>query len=123
MNLKTLNEQPRLAFLDLLVLGMYSDGHLAAVEEAKIRDLLGEMGVEADSDRDLEIDTAVTRVRKHTSSSESAREYAASLARVFQAKDQRRQVLDRLNDLLASDKNVTASESTFAAVVVEALRL
>ncbi len=123
MNLKTLNEQQRGALLDLLVLGMYSDGHLAVAEDAEVRQLLGDMGFDADSDRDREIDAAVTRVRKHTSSAESAREYATGLAQAFQVRDQRRQVQERLNDLLASDKKVTAVEKSFAAVVVEALRM
>jgi uncharacterized tellurite resistance protein B-like protein len=123
MNLRTLSEQHRHALLDLLVLGMYADGHLAAAEDAEVRRLLGETGVEADSDRNREIDAAVTRVRKHTSSAESAREYATSLAQVFQARDQRRQVQERLSELLAIDRKVTAAENSFSAVVVEALRI
>lgn len=123
MNLKTLSEKQRHALLDLLVLGMYSDAHLAAAEDADVRQLLGEMGVDADSDRDREIDAAVARVRKHTASVASARKYAVGLARAFQAKDQRRQAQELLDELLASDSTVTESEKSFAAVVGEALRL
>jgi len=123
MNLKTLTEQQRCALLDLLVLAMYSDAHLAAVEDAEVHRLLGEMGVEAVSDKNREIDASVTRVRKHTTSVESARDYATALAQAFSARDQRRQVQERLNDLLTSDKKITPAERTFAATVVEALRL
>ncbi len=123
MNLKTLSEPQRRALLDLLVLGMYSDAHLAAAEDADVRQLLGEMGFEADSDRDREIDAAVTRVRKHTASVKAARNYATDLAQVFQAKDQRRQVHELLDELLASDDTVAESEKNFAAVVGEALRV
>ena len=123
MNLKTLSEPQRRALLDLLVLGMYADAHLAAAEDSDVRQLLGEMGFDTDSDRDREIDAAVSRIRRHTSSVEAARERATELALAFPAKDQRRQVHELLDELLASDNTVTESEKSFAAVVGEALRV
>ena len=122
-NLKSLTEQQRSAVLDLLVLGIYSDAHIATVEDAAVHQLLGELGLDAASDRNREIDASVTRVRKHVASTESAQKYATSLAGLLQAKDQRRQVQIRLQNLLNSDGKLTATEKNFAAVVDAALRL
>ena len=123
MDLKSLSEPQRQALLDLLVLGMYSDGHLAAAEFVKLRQLLGRMGLDSEFDRDRALDASATRVRKAASNSEAARGYATGLTQMFQSKDQRRQVHDLLDDLLGVDNQVAIVESNFSAVVREALRL
>jgi hypothetical protein len=123
MNLRELNDQQRSALLDLLVLSMYSDGNLAGVEDAKIRQVLGPMGVESESEVNRMLDASVTRVRRHATSGEAAREYANSLAQAFSARDQRRLVSDWVGAVLESDHHISAAESDFAAIVREALHL
>jgi len=123
MDLKSLNEAQREALLDLLILGMYSDGHLAAAEDTQLRQLLGKMGLDSEYDRDRALDASATRVRKIATTSEAARGHADSLVQVFAARDQRRLVYDALNEFLASDEQITAPERNFAAMVCETLRL
>ena len=123
MNLQTLTEPQRNALVDLLVLGMYSDGHLAGVEEAKIRQAIGRMGVEGELDIDRALYASVTRVRQHAGNAQAASAYATRLAQAFPARDQRRQAHDLVNAVLESDRHITASENELATVVREALRL
>ena len=123
MDLKILTETQQAALTDLMVLAMYADGHLAIAEETRIRELLGRMGIEADSDRDRKIDASLTRVRQHVASAEAAQAYAAKLAGAFQVRNERRQVLDFLDALLATDSHITLAESSLSTAVREALRL
>ena len=123
MNLQALTEPQRNALVDLLVLGMYSDGHLAAVEELKIRQAIGSMGVEGEPDIDRALDASVTRVRQHAGNAQAASAYATRLAQAFPARDQRRQAHDLVNAVLESDRHITSSENELATVVREALRL
>jgi len=123
MNLTTLTEPQRSALVDLLVLGMYSDGHLAAAEELKIRQAIGRLGIEGESDIDRAFDASVTRVRQHAANAQAASAYATNLAQAFPARDQRRQAHDLVNAVLESDRHIAATESEFATTVREALRL
>jgi hypothetical protein len=123
MNIADFTTEQRLALLDLLVLAMYADGHLAAAEEARIRELLLKMGAESDSDRDRQLDAAVTRVRQHAGGTAAAQAYATSLAQAFQARNQRRQVLDLVDALTASDSHITLAEGDYSTAVREALHL
>jgi len=123
MDLKSLNEPQRQALLDLLILGMYTDGHLAAAEDTQLRQLLGKMGFDSEYDRDRALDASATRVRIAAANSEAVRAYATSLAHVFAERDQRRQVYELLNEFLASDEQITTPERNFSAAVREALHL
>lgn len=123
MNLQTLNDAQRSALLDLLVIGMYADAKLANVEDAKIRDVLSQMGATSESDADRQFNAAITRVRRKVISGDSAREYATALSKAFTTRDQRRQILDLVTAVLESDSHITVAESEFATIVSEALRL
>jgi uncharacterized tellurite resistance protein B-like protein len=123
MNIADFTNEQREALLDLLVLAMYADGHLASAEEARLGELLLKMGAQSDSDRDRQLDAAVTRVRQHAASTEAAQAYAASLTQAFQARNQRRRVLDLMDDLMATDSHITLTEGSLSTVVREALRL
>ncbi len=123
MDFRTLSEPQQVAVTDLLVLAMYADGHLASAEEARIREFLGQAGVAAGYERDQKLDAAVTRVRQHAATPETARAYAARLAQAFHARNERRQVLELVDALLAADGNITLAEGSFSTAVREALNL
>jgi hypothetical protein len=111
------------AILDLLVLGMYSDHHLAAAEDRRIHAFLQAAGFPAEYDQNREFDAAVTRVRPHLASMDSAQKLAANLVRNFEAADLRSRVSQLVEDLLKCDRQVTAGESLYLTLVREALRI
>ena len=113
MNLKTLNADQRNALLDLLILGMYADGHLASVENEHIDKTLRGMGFEDKSDRDREFDASVTRVRKHSDNPQAVAAHAKTLAGKFQSRGDRQVALNFLENVLKSDNKVASGETKF----------
>ena len=123
MYLSDFTDPQRQALLDLAMLAMYADGHLAAVEDERVQRLLAAMGFASSHDREKQFDASVARVRRHAQTAEVARAHAGTLAQSFPARDQRRRVHDVLDDLVTSDSRVAPSESNFLSVVKEALQM
>jgi uncharacterized tellurite resistance protein B-like protein len=122
MNLKNFNDQQRQALLDLVMLAMYADGHLTAVEDDRVSRLLTAMGFTTDYDRGKHFDASVSRVSRHSATSAGARAHATALAQQFTTKEQRRDVQSVLEDLMGSDQNVAPQENNFLATVRAALQ-
>jgi uncharacterized tellurite resistance protein B-like protein len=122
MNIADFTQPQRQALLDLLVLAMYADGHLASAEDARLQRLLSTLGSDTDYDRGRQLDAAVTRVRLHSQTPEAARVYAAQLAQSFTLPAHRQQVSQLLGDLMVSDGQVSAPESRFLSVIQEVLQ-
>jgi hypothetical protein len=120
MSLKNFNEQQKQAMLDLAVLAMYSDGHLAAAEDERILRLLAAMEHGTDYDCGKQYNEALTRVSRHSPTVASARAYIATLAQLFTTREQQRIVLDLVDDLVSSDSKVSPQEGAYLAVVREA---
>jgi uncharacterized tellurite resistance protein B-like protein len=123
MNVSDFNEEQRLALLDLLVLAMYADGHLASAEDARVQRLLTAMGFDSEYDHEKEFDASVTRIRPHSETVEAARLHATHLAQRFARREHRRRVYELLDDLMQSDSRVSAEESRFLSVIGEILRI
>lgn len=123
MNTRGFSDEQKSALLDLLVLGMYQDGHLATAEDERIQLLLDSFSFPSDYARQQFLDAAFARVHKHPQSAEATRSAAFASAAQFKTEPQRRQALDTLAKLLASDNKVTAEENTFLVMVEEALEL
>jgi len=123
MNLKGFTEQQSQALLDLAVLAMYADGHLALVEDARVERLLTALGYDSDYDREKHYDAAVSRVSRHSDTAEAARAHAATLAQGFTTREHRRQVYDVLNDLVTSDSQIAPQEGSYLAVVRQAFQM
>src|SRR4026207_1866220 len=121
MNVKNFNDAQRQALLDLAMLAMYADGRLTAVEDERVERLLTTMGFTTEYDRNKHYDASVSRVSRHSASAAAARQHATELAKSFSTKEQRRQVHDVLDDLMASDGGVAPEERELLAVVREAL--
>jgi uncharacterized tellurite resistance protein B-like protein len=117
MHLQKLTANQRNAILDILVVGMYSDAHLARTEDARIERLLGAMGFGAKFERDREFDAAVTRIRQYSDPVTANREVSQNLAKAFTSANDRNQVIHALTELIGSDSRVTAEETRFVETV------
>jgi hypothetical protein len=117
MNFTGFTEPEKLALLDLLVLGMYADGHLAAVEDARLQRLLDAMELTSDHAKQKAADASVTRVSRLGGSADAVRAAVAELAKAFSAVDVRHRACDALDDLLSSDDKVTDREKEFLCQV------
>jgi hypothetical protein len=115
MNVTGFTEAEKLALLDLLVLGMYADGHLAAAEDARIQRLLDTTAAQSDDAKQKAVDASATKARRLGSSPSSVREAVVEIAGSFPRPEARRRVCDALEDLLSSDGNVTDREREFLA--------
>ncbi len=121
MNLKSLSTDHQAAVLDLAVLAMYADGHLASIEDSRIQRLLRQMGIEAEYDINNVYDASVSRVSQHSSTHDDATAFATTLAGQFTSPEERNAVMAILNDLLFSDGRVVAKESSYLAVIKKVL--
>lgn len=122
MNIQDFTEQQKQALLDLAMIAMYADGHLAAADDERVHRLLGAMGFTADYDRDKHYDASVSRVSRHSQSAELARNHAATLAQSFSTREQRRQVQDILFDFVTSDGHISLQEGDLLSVVRDVLQ-
>jgi len=123
MNFKNLTAPQREALLELALLAMYADGHLATSEDDRVHRLLNAMGPATEFEQTRHYDAAVTRVRTHTQTVAAARAQAAVLAEKFTEPQLRRDVVAVLDELVASDREVAAEESGYMKVVREAFQL
>ena len=76
MNIKDFTEPQMQALLDLAMLAMYADGHLASAEDERVHRLLRAMGFATDYDCDKHYDASIARVSRHSQTAESARPHA-----------------------------------------------
>jgi hypothetical protein len=123
MNINDLTKQQKEAILDLLVLAMYADSHLASVENARVQSWLTMMGIESEVDRNKQYDASVTRIRPHTETGWAAGVHARTLSLCFTTPEHRRWVYNALEDLLKSDSLVGAKESGFLIVARESFEV
>ena len=121
MSINEFTEQQKQALLDLTMLAMYADGHLAGVEDQRVQRLLGVLGYETEYDRGKHYDASVSRVSRHSQTPESARTYASTLAQGFTTRDQRRFVQKVLDDVITSDSHVSLEETSLLSLVRESL--
>lgn len=104
-------EPQRRALLDLLSLARYLDGHLDAIEDARLEIVLIALGYDTEYDRQRELDAAVTRVRPYTQPPTLARTHAIELAKHFTEREQQRKVYAALESIVTSDAHITTGES------------
>jgi len=123
MNVTGFTDIQKQALMDLLVLGMYSDGNLASAEDARIQNLLDAIHFPSEYDQQKFTDASITRVRQHDGTPESTRLFVVGIAKSLSTPEIRRQACDALDDLLASDGQVTDQEGQFMAVVREVFQL
>jgi hypothetical protein len=123
VNTKGFSEEQKAAITDLFVLGLYQDRHVASAEDERVKLLLASFELPSDYARQQFIDLSFARVNRHPQTSESIRSAIFENASKFKNEKQRRQALDALAELLASDNQVTTEENAFLKMVEEALEL
>lgn len=123
MNTKGFSDEQKAALADLLILGMYQDGHIAAAEDARVNLLLASFQLPSDYARQQFTDASFGRVNKHLGTPEAVRSAVFECASHFKSEAQKRQAVGILAELLASDNRVTTQENTFLVMVEEALQL
>jgi uncharacterized tellurite resistance protein B-like protein len=112
----------REATIDLVVLTMYLDRNLAAVEDARIQRMLEAMGFATDYDRSREFDASVTRVRPHSESQSLARAHASHLAELLATPEQRRIVFQAIEEIVSADGSVSSQETAFLETLRSVLK-
>lgn len=122
MNIDEFSEPQKQALLDLVMLAIYADGHLASVENERVHSLLGSMGFVNRFDRDKHYDASVSRVSRHSQNAESARAHAVALAKSFSTREQRKKVQEILDEVVITDSHVSMQENSLLSVVSEALQ-
>jgi uncharacterized tellurite resistance protein B-like protein len=122
VNTKGFSDEQKAALTDLLVLGMYQDRHVASAEDERIKTLLASFGLGSEYARQQFVDAAFARVNQHPQTTESVRSTIFECAAKFK-EAQRKQALDALAELLASDNKVTNEENRFLVMVEEAMGL
>ncbi len=100
------------ALFDLLVLAMYADGNLTTAEDEQLQQLLTAFGHTEEFDHQREFDAAVTRMRPLVQSIQKAKEQALLLAEAFTTPSQQKQVYAAVQQIMTSDKQVSAWEGT-----------
>jgi hypothetical protein len=123
VNTKGFSAGQKAALLDLVVLGMYQDRHIAAAEDERVKALLDSFDLSSDYERQQFIDASFGRVNKHQRTAEATRSAVFEYSAAFKDATQRKQALDALAELLASDSRVTTEENRFLSMVEEALEL
>ncbi len=122
MNIKDFTETQKQALLDLTMLAMYADGHLASAEDARVHRLLDGLGYTTEYDRNTQYDAAISRVSRQALTASGAKEHAVKLAEAFTTPEQRLKVHELLGELVTSDSKVSLQEGEFLSVVRDALR-
>jgi hypothetical protein len=119
MNLTHFNSDQVDGLLELLVLGMYADGHLASAEDATIRRFAAAAGLPAGYDMDKSLDRAVSVTSRHGSDSKEIADHLEELARVFTSTEIKREVLDALGKVHLSDSSEAEAEKKFMRLAKE----
>jgi len=114
------NEVQKQALLDLLVVGMYADHHLASAEDDCIQQRLARFQFASDYECRRVADASFARASRHANSPEAIREYVTQLASHFTTPNLKRSVYDTLEELLTSDGRVTSEESQLLTALWEA---
>ena len=112
MNIKGFSQKEQEALLDLLILGMYSDGHLASAEDARIQKLTESLDLPGEYGRQQFLDAAFNRARQRPGGI-AAREGIAAMGAAFSSPAHRQQACAALAELLGSDQEITESEREF----------
>jgi hypothetical protein len=123
VDVKNFSPEQQKALLDLAMLAMYADGHLAAAEDERVIRLLNALGFASEYAQQSAYDEAIGRVSRHSQNSTAAREHVAALAKLFSSIEERRQVYSIVSDLVGSDSHVAPTECIYLTVAREALHL
>jgi len=99
----SMNQSQREAIIDLLILAIYSDGHLSVEEDEGLNRLIDSLGWKSMISRDLFVDSAWTRARVAAETPESAAAYVKEHAAHFTTPEDQADAYDVLHQLVSHD--------------------
>jgi uncharacterized tellurite resistance protein B-like protein len=117
MKPKELNTEQREALLDLLVLGMYADNHLAISEDDLLHDFLVDCGVVDEVTRQNLIDDAISRAGLRVTNEETRHGRLIELASRLSTQNVAQAATAILEEFLAVDGNVNEGEKAYLTEV------
>lgn len=120
MSINTLNQAQRESLINILVLGMYSDGHLSILEDDSLNALLDSLAWESGTSRSVFLNDAISRATRFADDAAGA-EYLRSNSRVFDSAQAKAAALEMLTSFLKVD-GVAETEAQFLTQVVAALK-
>lgn len=122
MNLNQFTTRQKEALLDLILLAMYADSHLAGIEEERVLGLLATMGFDSEYERSRQYDAAVTRIRRQGGTAAAAAAYVTKLVTAFETPEQGRVVEEVLDSMVVVERHVALRETDLLSQVRQTLR-
>lgn len=119
MGYSEFNDEQKLALLELLVMGMYADHHVALAEDARLRKVLATLPAASDDVRVRRLDEIITRAGRHAISVESRRARTRALAKQFPTLELRQGDCAEVEAVLSSDREVSGAEQELLLLVKE----
>lgn len=113
MNMSQFSNPQKEALLDLIVMAMYTDGHLALKESALLSRFCSALGWNDQYDQDKQLDASITRVRPNLGSNDKIAAHTSKLAQQFPNTEDRGRVEEMLTELVTSDDKITSEEQNF----------
>jgi uncharacterized tellurite resistance protein B-like protein len=123
VNTKDFSDEQKAALLDLLVLGMYQDSHIASAEDKRLKALLDSFDLGSEYARQQFADASFARVSRHQKTPEAIRSAAFDYGAKFKDAKQRQQAVNALAELLVSDNRITPEENRFLVMIQETFEL
>lgn len=123
MNLDSFSSEQVDSLLELLILGMYVDGHLADAEDQTIKEFAREAGLRKGYTTEQAIDRAVAAVREVPRDEAGLRAAVERIARVMDEEDVRGAAAEALAAIHTSDANDSLSEVRFHQIVQDVFDL
>lgn len=123
MNLDAFSTTQVDSLLELLVLGMYADGHLADAEDRTIKEFAREGGVAPGYNLEQSLNKAISSARQVDLNEASLTGAVKRIATVIDEPDVRQSALDALVALHSSDADDAQSEIKFHKIVEEVFDL
>jgi len=108
-------QQQREALLDLLILAMFADRHIAAPEQAAVRERAAALPWDSPRPLDVFVDSSVRRARRVLGDVEAEREYLADIGQRLGDAEARRAALVACEELAHVDGDLSAAEEELLA--------
>ncbi len=105
------------AFIDVLVIAMYVDGHLGGKEDKNLHGLLKELGFTEEAERNRFLDVAIGRTRRQMASEETLENYLKKLHKILNSELEKNSLIQAVNDLFVTDGKVATSELKYLDLV------
>jgi hypothetical protein len=119
METQEFNQQQLQSILELMVLGMYVDGHIASSEDVRVKTLVDQTEFENDYGKEQFLDDIFTRVSRTSLTREGLKNYIEGLAPSFNDPSSQSKAKQLVAGLLKSDSNLSEKESEYLALIEE----